>query len=401
MSMVTAPAPGLPLDRPKKAPLDPPPEFARLRDEQPITRVSIWDGRLTPWLVTRWADARAVLGNRAFSSEDSLPGFPNLRPGMPPSPPGALQAHDAPVHTTMRRALTREFIVKRIDELRPSIRETADRLIDDMTALDGPVDLVEHLALPLPTLVACDLLGVPYEDHPFFQDKANTLVDNSSTAEQVETAERSIAEYLLNLLLLRRSRPCGDLMSRLARKVDGASITDDDAAELAAFLLLAGHETTANMIALSTITLLQHPDQIPRLFIGPEETALAVEELLRFVTVIQAGLRRRALEDVTVGGVTIRAGEGVIIPLNVANRDPDAFPEPDRLDLGRPNARRHVNFGYGVHQCLGQSLARAELQIMLPAIFRRLPGLRVTAPIEDLPYKEASIYGVHRLPVTW
>ncbi|MFC3996395.1 cytochrome P450 [Nocardiopsis sediminis] len=399
--MVTAPAPGLPLDRPKDAPLDPPPLYALLRTEQPITRVSIWDGQLTPWLVTRWADARAVLGDRAFSSEDSLSGFPNLRPGMAPSPPGALQAHDAPVHTTMRRALTREFIVKRIDALRPSIQDTADRLIDGMTALDAPADLVEHLALPLPTEVACDLLGVPYEDHAFFQDKANTLVDIAHTADQVAEAERSISAYLLDLLLERRRRPRGDLMSRLARKVDGESITDDDAAELAAFLLLAGHETTANMIALSTITLLRHPDQIPRLFIGPEQTALAVEELLRFVTVIQAGLRRRALEDVTIGGVTIRAGEGVIVPLNVANRDPETFPDPDRLDLARPNARRHVNFGYGVHQCLGQSLARAELQIALPALFRRLPDLRITVPIEELPYKQASIYGVHRLPVAW
>ncbi|WP_143570332.1 cytochrome P450, partial [Streptomyces acidiscabies] len=193
-----------------------------------------------------------------------------------------------------------------------------------------------------------------------------------------------------------------DVVTRLAAQADEGVITDQDAADLSAFLLFAGHETTANMIALSTITLLNHPEQIPHILGGPDQVASAVEELLRYLSIVHGGLRRTAVDDVTIGGVTIHAGEGVIVPVHIANRDPEFFSNPDDFDLDRANVRQHLAFGYGIHQCLGQPLARAELQVVLPEVFRRLPDLKIAVPMEEIAFKQATaVYGVRELPVTW
>ncbi|ELS51127.1 cytochrome P450 [Streptomyces viridochromogenes] len=398
----TPSAPAFVLARPKDAPLDPPPLYAQLREEQPIARVSLGGGRLTPWLVTRWEDARTVLGSPAFSTDPTHPGAPNDREGQRQGPRGFFQNFDDPIHATMRRTLTREFMVKRIDALRPGIARLTDELLTGMTELNGPVDLVKHFSLPLPSLVICELLGVPYEEHAFFQEQSKTLVDRTATAQESAQAIANLGEYLLSLVPIKRKSPGDDVITRLAAQADEGVITDQDAADLSAFLLFAGHETTANMIALCTITLLQNPSQIPHLLGGPAQVAGAVEELLRYLSIVHFGLRRTALEDVTVGDVTIRAGEGVIISLNVANRDPEFFTTPDDLDLARANARQHLAFGYGIHQCLGQPLARAELQIVLPELFRRLPGLKIAVPMEEIAFKQdTAVYGVHELPVTW
>jgi cytochrome P450 len=399
-SSIDVPAPELPLARPRTAPLDPPPEYARLRTEQPITRVSIREGRLSPWLVTRYADARAVLGNPAFSSDQTRPGFPSSRENSPPAPRGFFLAYDDPVHATFRRALTREFMVKRIEALREPTLRIADQLITGMIDSGSPADFVEHIGLPLPSLVICELLGVPYEDHDFFQTKSNVLIDFRSTGEDVAAARQTLGDYLERLIQDKHRDPQDDLLSRLAQQVEDGAFTLRDAADLGWFLLFAGHETTANMIGLSTVALLQNLDQIPRLYEGKAELANAVEELLRYLTIAHAGLRRVATEDVTIGDVTIRAGEGVLISLNSANRDEAVFTDADLLDLTRADARQHVAFGYGIHQCLGQPLARMELQVLLPEIFRRLPHLSIAT--EDIAFKDTSAaYGVRTLPVTW
>ncbi|KKD05922.1 cytochrome P450 [Streptomyces sp. WM6386] len=390
------------LARPKDAPLDPPPLYAELRAEQPVTRVSLWEGRLSPWLVTRWEDARAVLGSPAFSVDFSLPGAPNFMEGAQQGPPGFFQNHDDPVHSVMRRTLTREFMVKRINALRPAIARLTDELLGSLTGREGPADFVEHFALPLPSLVICELLGVPYEDHGFFQQHSKVIVDLTATAGEVRRAQQALSAYLLELVQAKRKTPGDDVITRLAAQADEGVITDQDAADLSAFLLFAGHETTANMIALGTITLLHHPDQIPYLLGEQKQVANAVEELLRHISIVHGGMRRTAVEDVTIGGVTISAGEGVIVPIHVANRDPEFFTAPDDVDLARANARMHLAFGYGVHQCLGQPLARAELQIVLPELFRRLPRLKIAVPMEDIAFKEDTVvYGVRELPVTW
>jgi cytochrome P450 len=400
MSRTDSSAQALSMARADGAPLDPPPEYARLRQEAPISRVSMWGGRATAWLVTRWEDARTVLSSPGFSAQSSRPGFPTPIPDAPALPPGYFFGQDDPVHDTFRKALTREFMVKRIEALREPTTRIFGQLMDSMIGSGGPADFVEAVALPLPSLVICQLLGVPYADHDFFQSHSKVLIDSAVTGEQKTAAHQALGDYLQRLVEEKRHKPGDDLVSRLAEHVNAGTFSVRDAADVGAFLLFAGHETTANMIGLGVLALLDHPDQLPRLYEGQAELATAVEELLRYLT-IALKLTRMALEDVTVGDVTIRAGEGVIILLNSANRDEAAFDDPDSLDLARANARQHVAFGYGIHQCLGQPLARMELQTVLPEVFRRLPDLRI-APGQDVTFKETSAaYGPSYMPVTW
>ena len=389
----------LTMTRAEGAPLDPPPEYARLRQEAPVTRVSLWGGRVTPWLVTRWEDARTILASRGVSSQGPQPGF--LSEETPPLPPGYFFGQDDPVHEKFRRALTREFLVKRIEALREPTKRIFASLLDAMIAGGSPADFVEAVALPLPSLVICAMLGVPYADHDFFQSRSNALMDGEATGEEKTAAHVELGDYLERLVETKRREPGDDLVSRLGEHVDAGTFSVRDAADVGAFLLFAGHETTANMISLGVLALLEHPDQLPRLYAGPAELANAVEELLRWVTIAHTGLARTTLEDITLGDVTIPAGEAVIILLNSANRDEDIFDDADVLDLARGNARRHVAFGYGIHQCLGQPLARMELQIVLPEVFGRLPNLRIE-PGREVTFKDASAaYGADFMPVIW
>lgn len=394
------------LDRATDRPLDPPPAHRELRSEERLPRVAIYDGRLQPYLVTRYEDARLVLGSDAFSTDPTprpgMPEFPSWREGQPQGPRGFFKSYDEPVHSMMRKALTREFMVKRITAMRPGIERLTTELLDAMIAKGSTADLVEDFALPLPSLVICDLLGVPYEDHDLFQQHAKVFVDIAATPQQVVEAQRELGEYLAGLLERKRAEPGDDVVTRLAEQVDSGAITARDAADLAAFLLFAGHETTANMISLSVVALLNHPDQIPTLLAGPSEAANAAEELLRYLTIVHGGVRRYTIDEVEIAGVTLQPGDGVIVPLGLANRDTEMFGDPDDLDLARANARQHVAFSYGIHQCLGQPLARAELQIVLPEIFRRLPQLRTTVPLEEIDFKQNTfVYGVNSLPVAW
>jgi cytochrome P450 len=389
------------LTREKAAPLDPPPVYARLRQESRISRVSMWGGRATPWLVTRWEDARTVLASPGISSQNTHAGFPSAMENRQPMPPGYFFGQDDPVHDIFRRALTREFMVKRIEALREPTVRIFEQLLDGMIEAGGPADFVEAVALPLPSLVICELLGVPYEEHDFFQSHSKVLIDSAVTAAEKAAAHQALGDYLQRLVEDRRREPKEDLVSRLGEHVNAGTFTVRDAADVGAFLLFAGHETTANMIGLGVLALLDHPDQLPRLYQGKAELANAIEELLRYLTIAHNGLNRVALEDIKVGDVTIRAGEGVIILLNSANRDEEVFSDGDTLDLARANARRHVAFGYGIHQCLGQPLARMELQIVLPEIFRRLPNLRIE-PGQKVAFKPTSAaYGPSFMPVTW
>ncbi|MFC8827363.1 cytochrome P450 [Streptomyces sp. NPDC057137] len=391
----------LSMTREAGAPLDPPSQYAGLRQEAPISRVSVWAGRPTPWLVTRWEDARTVLASSGVSSLSTRPGFPTAVENAPAMPPGYFFGQDNPVHDTFRRALTREFMVKRVEALREPTVRIFDQLLGGMTDSGGSADLVEAVALPLPSLVICELLGVPYEEHDFFQSHSKILIDTAATGEEKAAAHGALGDYLERLVEDKRRKPEDDLVSRLGEHVNAGTFSVRDAADLGAFLLFAGHETTANMIGLGVLALLEHPEQLPRLYAGKAELANAVEELLRYLTIAHMGLSRVATEDITVGDITIRAGEGVIILLNSANRDADTFDDADTLDLARVNARQHLAFGYGIHQCLGQPLARMELQIVLPELFRRLPNLRIE-PGRDVTFKQSSAaYGPSFMPITW
>ncbi|MFD7812818.1 cytochrome P450 [Streptomyces sp. NPDC059785] len=370
----------------------------------PVSRVSLWNGR-TAWLITRHADQVALLRDGRISADNTLPGYPSTSAGSE-----AARAYsrsfismDNPEHNNRRRAYMPYFTVKNTRRLAPRIQHVIDGLLDALEQQGPPADLVPDFALPLPSLVICELLGVPYRDHAFFQRASTIVVDTRATPEAVLAISERLVAYLSDLIEYKLNNPGDDLLSRItSRQIAAGVSTKEECATEARLLLIAGHATTANMVALGICVLLQHPEQLAVVRDGTcDQVANAVEELLRYLTIFHLGQRRVALEPIEIGGVRIAAGDAVICAGAAANRDPAVFEDPDRLDVGRP-ARRHLAFGSGPHQCLGQNLARVELQLAYPALFRRFPGLRLDCGPDDIPFKTAmAIYGIHRLPVTW
>src|SRR6478672_4814588 len=317
--------------------------------------------------------------------------------------PRSVFTSDAEEHTRFRRMLSKPFTFKRVEGLRPAIQEVTDECIDSILAGPQPADMVAKLALPVPTRVISEMLGVPYEDHEFFQEHANAGLARYAAADAMQKGAFSLHQYLVNLVEEKQANPSEDAVSDLAERVTAGEISVKEAAQLGTGLLIAGHETTANMIGIGILALLENPEQAARLRDSddPKFIANAVEELMRYLSIIQTGQRRIAVEDIEIGGETIRAGDGIILDVAPANWDTRQFPNPDRLDLRREDGP-HVGFGYGRHQCVGQQLARMELQIVLPTLFRRIPALRLAVPIEEVPYKHDTLaYGVYELPVTW
>jgi cytochrome P450 len=306
---------------------------------------------------------------------------------------------DRPDHTRYRRLLTGRFTVQRMRGLEPRIAEIAAEQLDDMASHGPPVDLVPAYALPIPSLVICELLGVPYSDHAFFQGRTDVIVDLRSSTAQAGDAVRELAGYLHDLVRHKRADPTDDLLGGLLTSTD---LTDPELTNIALLMLVAGHETTANMLALGTFALLQHPEQLDAFRADPALTDPAVEELLRYLSILHLGApNRAALEDVALGGQLIRAGETVVLGLPAVNRDRARFVDPDVLRLDR-DARQHLAFGFGIHQCLGQQLARIEMRIGLRALFARFPTLRLAVPAGEVPLRDSAVvYGVRRLPVTW
>ncbi|MFI7383823.1 cytochrome P450 [Streptomyces sp. NPDC049813] len=404
----TVPADALtyhPSPRAAGCPFDPPPALRELTG-RPLTRVRIWDGS-TPWFVARHDQLRALLSDPRVSADQERPGFPHRSAGQQAGSLGrrTFLTMDDPDHARLRRMVTGPFAVKKIEALRPRVQQIVDGLIDEMLAGPTPADLVQAFALPVPSLVICELLGVPYADHDLFQRNTRVIVRRDATPEEVARASAALTDYLDALLAEKERHPADDLLSMLATKqVATGAMTRREAAQMGVLLLGAGHETTANMIALGTLALLSHPDQLARLRASedPKQVAGAVEELLRYLNITHSGRRRVALADIEIDGEVIRAGDGIILGGEVANRDPAAFPgNPDELDLDR-DARRHVAFGFGVHQCLGQPLARMELQVVYSTLYRRVPALALATGIDQLEFKhDGFVYGVYALPVTW
>ncbi|MFB7668016.1 cytochrome P450 [Kitasatospora sp. NPDC056138] len=381
-------------------PFAPPPAYEQAHRAGPVNRVSLWDGSPC-WLLTGHRQARSVLGDRRFSADARVPGFPFLSPGrrelLDRTTPTFIRLDD-PEHSRQRRLLTGDFIIKRVEAMRPQIQQIVDEALDRMIAHGGPADLVREYALPVPSLVICLLLGVPYADHGFFQAQSQTLLSLASSLAEVDAAQHALNSYLVELAGSKQREPDESVLGRLVAK---GEVTLEEAAAMGVLLLVAGHETTANMTALGTLALLQNPEQAERLRADPSLIKGAVEELLRYLSIVHLGIPRVALEDVDLDGTLIRAGDGVLCMASTANWDEQVFTGGDRLDVTR-DARRHLAFGFGIHQCLGQPLARAELQIALQTLLERLPGLRLAVPFEDLRYRsDMVVYGVHELPVTW
>ncbi|MFS8197513.1 cytochrome P450 [Streptomyces sp. CWNU-52B] len=397
--------PDFPAPRSAQCPFAPSPEMRALSGYGPLTRVRSW-GESTPWAVTGHAEQKTLLADARLSAQFTHPGFP--------SPVDPAHAHagstdmsfvamDDPEHARLRRMVSGVFTIKRVEAMRPRVQKMADDFIDAMLAGPDPADLVQALALPIPSLVISDMLGVPYEDHEFFQTNSKTIVSTVATPQERQAAHTNLATYLDDLVGRKLTEPGDDLLSSLGAQIKNGELTRREATAMGVLLLLGGHETTANMISLGTLLLLQHPEQLA-LIRDTDDPAVvrdAVEELLRFLSIVHLGRRRTALEDIEIAGHTIRAGDGVILLSELANRDPSVFTEPDRLDITR-DARHHQAFGSGTHHCVGQPLARMELQVIYPTLFRRIPTLRTVDAVDAVPFKyDAVIYGLHALPVTW
>jgi cytochrome P450 monooxygenase len=379
--------------RRKHGQLSPPEEYAELRTREGLVKSQLPNGS-TVWLVTRHQDVRAVLTSPQISSNPTHAGFPNLGDvqtvPLPEQIPGWFVGYDQPDHGRFRKTLIPEFTVRKIKELRPAIQKIVDSRVDAMLAAGPTADLVSAFALPVPSLVICAMLGVPYSDHEYFETRTQTLVTFTSSQEDRAIAAGELLTYLTRLVTIKQRFGGDDLIAKL---VAGDSLNAEEIAGVGLLLLIAGHETTANNIAIGTVMLL-----LNRQWIGDPR---AVEEVLRYASVADLVSLRVAVDDVEIGGELIRAGEGIVPLVAAANHDVDAFDRAAEFDPGRP-ARHHVAFGYGVHQCLGQNLVRAEIEIAYETLFSRIPTLALAQPVEDLPFKyDGILFGVHSLPVTW
>ena len=371
------------------------------RLDVPVSKVRLPSG--PAWLVTRHADVRQMLRSGAFSNDMSKPGSPLMHNMEASAPmPGFFIAMDPPEHTRFRQLFAPEFMLKHMRRLEPLIRETVTSTLDAMHDSGPPADLVTSFSLPVPSTVICRLLGVPYADHDFFQKRSQTFTNAAATREDLMAASRELHAYLTGLVEeKKRAGSADDLLGRLAVTTDKGGLTVDELVGAAFLLLVAGHETTAHMIALGTLTLLQHPDEYTALRTNPDTAAGTVEELLRYLTIVHWGVRRVATADVEIGGQAIRAGEGAIALLSAANHDASAYSRPDAFDVQR-GAQQHMAFGFGIHQCIGQPLARIELRVALTELARRFPGLALAVPADELTMRTTSVvFGPEQLPVTW
>lgn len=312
---------------------------------------------------------------------------------------------DEPDHGAYRKLLAGKFTPKSVqNRLQPYIDRIVDEHLDAIAASDEPVDLVQALCLPIPCLVICELLGVPYEDRDGFHGATEQMMDMSNPREQRDAGAQWLLQYIGKLVAEKRANPDSPgLLAELVRIADegGTILTNEDLTGVGALLLFAGHDTTAAMMGLSIMTLLSQPEKWQQLRDEPAKIGTAVEELLRYLTIVQFGLGRVATEDLELGGAQIREGDLVVVAMAAANRDPRAFDNPDMADFDRKMSR-HLAFGYGVHQCLGQNIARAELKTVLPRLIERFPNLRLAVEPSDVPMDtHGTNYGVRALPVTW
>jgi cytochrome P450 len=409
MSAITAegPAPAslLQFPFPRVDTLSPPPAYSDFRAEDALKKVRLFDGR-SVWLATRYDDVRTILSDARFSANPRGEGYPFLSPTRTSiaNEPPMLNHFDAPQHTALRRVLTREFMATRIESMRPRVEQIVQRCLDEMVEKGPPADFVETFALPIPSTVIAEMLGVPYQDHEFFQDRAKLRLSTEGDPNIPIVAGQEMADYFDSLFLEkdRTGNEGDDIVSRLARDhVATGNLSREQAVRMCALLLQAGHETTGNMISLGTLTLLRNRDQLQRIIADPTLVPQAVEEMLRYLSIVHFHTPRSAIDDVEVAGQVIKAGEGVYALISSANRDEKSFPQADTFDIDR-KARHHVAFSYGVHQCLGQPLARMELQSVFSMLFQQLPKLDLAVPPETLRFKDDSlVYGIYEMPMTW
>jgi cytochrome P450 len=387
---------------PRQDPMRPPAEYAEWGKEERISRVTQWNGA-PAWFVTRFEDIRALLKDPRLSADAASPNYPAQTAAL------ALVRReyqvfaqmDPPEHTTERKLLAGEFSGRRVEQLRPKVQALVDSLIDKIEATRPEADLVEDFASPLPCQTICTLLGVPESDHAAIQNWARDISSLSMSHEAAAEMIKNFCEgYLTDLVRQKDKHPDDDLISRLVvDHVRPGTLTHRKVVSLARLFLTAGHESTTGTLGLGLAALLYHPEQLDKLRQDSTLIKSAVEEILRYTDVTHSGRLRTAKEDVEIGGVTIRAGDAVIMHQPTADREDAVFDRPHEFDITR-NPTQHLAFGIGIHNCIGQPLARMELQLGIGRLIERLPTLRPLLPMDQLKFhSRLAIYGLESLPV--
>ena len=388
--------PVLPAQRAAHCPLHPPPEFADWRNEAGLQR-AVWNGQQV-WSVSRYQDIRAALVDPRLSAET----LPDLFESSNEKPVIFARTDD-PEHHRLRRMMTSQFTFRRTEAMRPQIQKLVDDYLDAMIDKGPPADIVRDFALPVPSMVIALLLGVPPEDLELFQRNTSLGLDVKSTDEERAQGFIAMYAYIQELVPRKERDPGDDLISRLVTDYVATGQLDHNTVAVNGVIMMqAGHETTANMIGLGTVALLEHRSVFERLGQTDDAAVIAnaIEELMRYLSIVHAQVDRIATEDLILGGQQIRTGDRLLMNLPAGNWDPEFVDSPDALDVAR-NARGHLAFGYGTHQCIGANLARVEMQVAFATLARRLPGLQLAVPPDELRFKEADIYGMKELPVTW
>ncbi|MFF4732265.1 cytochrome P450 [Streptomyces mirabilis] len=387
------------LERRPGCPFDPPAELLEARSHGPISRFT-FPGDVPAYVITGYDQVRSILADPRFSARKEL--MLDLSMDItgwdpPPAAPGEMVFMDEPQHGRYRKPLTSRLTPRRIRQLTERVEQITADCLDAMEESGPPAELVSAFAKPIPTIMICELLGVPYEDRKYFQEQLDLFLGGQASTEEQMTAFAAAQQYFADLVVAKRANPTDDILSDLTE----SDLTNEELKGISFFTMMAGFDTTANTLALSTFALLQNPEQLAALRGDPALAEGAVEELLRYLTVAKTFMRR-ALEDAEVGGVLIKAGTVVVLSYNTANRDPERFPDPQVLDLHR-KAVSHLAFGHGSHKCVGQQLARVEMRVALTALFNRFPTLRLAVPVEEVGLRPdtAAVYGMTSLPVTW
>jgi cytochrome P450 len=398
-------APELPPLHMRRDTFNPTAELREIRETDGVRTITSAFG-MDVFLVTRHEDVKTVLSDHERFSNGRPPGF--VVPGAPNIPEeeqasaraGNLLGLDPPEHQRLRRMLTAEFTIRRMKRLQERVVEIVDAQLDAMEKAGPPADLVASFALPIPSLVICELLGVPYDDRGDFQRRTARQLDLSLPVPERMELQRQGRAYMSSLVERARRQPGEDILGMLVRE-HGHELTNDELIGIASLLLLAGHETTSNMLGLGTLALLRHPDQLAAVRDDPDAIGPAVEELLRWLSIVHSAIPRITTSDVEIAGVPIPAGRLVFVSLPSGNRDPEFIDSPEVLDIRR-GAPGHLAFGHGVHHCLGAPLARMEMRIAFPALLRRFPTLAMAEDFTDVPFRSFHfIYGLKSLEVAW
>ena len=388
---------------------DPFPTYAQMRDEDPVCYEQGLEGLI--WFVTRRADVEVVLrDHKRFVKDWRNTRTAEERAQLSPESPleRLLSQHmlnmDGPDHARLRGLVNKAFTARMVKNLRERVQGIADELLDKVQAL-GHMDLIDEYAFPLPIVVISDVLGIPSADRERFRLWSNTFIAPTYGQEDFHRAEKLMLEftgYLRQVFAERRKEPRNDLITGLVHAEEsGDTLSEDELFAMVILLIVAGHETTVNLIGNGALALLQHPEQLAKLKADPSLIEAAVEELLRYDGPVDRATMRFAAEDVELGGQLIQRGQAVAVALTSANRDPDQFAQPDEVDITRPD-NRHLAFGFGVHYCVGAPLARMEGQIAINTLVQRLPNLRLTVPANELKWGTVPIIrGMKHMPVAW